>query len=172
MYLLVFLLTLVLLLLLGSFGSYLDRRRENKRVADRIKGNSQQRRSEYVIRPRDALQARETIRRYDPALAMLLDIMIPVEECTHGKEWKKRTGMRDPHDDLWSRAGSICSGCGQKGYSTGGPGNSWLPKDEYNEQSRRFGNIVRAQKEKTEIHDGAGNFLFQLEPPTYEKVWR
>lgn len=73
--------------------------------------------SEFRVRPKEAREAREVIRQANPALAMRLDTLFPVEECDH--TWKKT--QKAPAKG-WGDYDYFCRGCGEQVWKAG---NAW-----------------------------------------------
>lgn len=95
--------------------------------------------SEFRVRPKEAREARETIRRFDEALAFHLDVLFPVEECKH--DWKK--GQRPKN--TWGVT-YTCSGCGEKVKPTGPKANYWITESEYEQRTKRLVEYVKGER--------------------------
>lgn len=100
------------------------------------------------IRPIEAQEARETIRRFDPALALYLDVMFPVEECKH--DWPKH---KQRPLNMYERVYSKCGGCGQEGYYTSYRDrlNNWITIDEDRKRQERMQDFFAAERQREQI---------------------
>lgn len=129
--------------------------------------------SENRVRPKEAREAREVIRKHDPALAMYLDVVMPVEKCKH--DWKKAQSTR--RNTLWDNRWN-CSGCGEYVVRVGTHSNYWITEAEWKARCRKLGQFFQGDRRirpgsikatvnpevtvlemETEVYDGAGNWV-------------
>lgn len=108
------------------------------------------------VKPREAREAREIIRKHNPALAMRLDVSFPVEICDH--DWPKGRAVGD--SIFW-----ICRGCSETVVCSAG---RWITKEVYQATRLRVSKAIKRRMD-TEARHNSG---WILEKPTYETTWR
>jgi len=62
---------------------------------------------EFRVKPRELKEARDIIRSLDEPLALLLDVLAPLEPCDHN--FPK---ARQSPQNMYENPGSVCIGCG------------------------------------------------------------